>query len=213
MKKTILFFLILLISVLSYGQAHEGTVEYERKLRPAAVIELPFPHSVVDAAMDDYISKKGKSRSNNIKGFTTFRNTQPLQNDRVNADMYFKTGRKRKKEKEVTVASLLVMPNDPQTNPGHLHYLEMNDVRDYLNGLPKTVEANILGLTIKDENDVVIKAETRYKSLTIEGEDLENKTAAIDKKIADNKNNQQPQSMEIENEKQKLSKKVSQRKS
>jgi len=98
MKKTILFFSILLISLLSYGQAQEGTVEYQKRLQPAAVIELPYPPSVVDAAMNDYLSKKGKSRKDNVKGF---RNTDPIQSDSINADLYFKTERKAGKKKKL----------------------------------------------------------------------------------------------------------------
>jgi hypothetical protein len=144
MKKTIPFFSILLISVFGYGQAYESAVQYQDKLQPAAVIELPCPPSVVDAAMSDYLSKKGKSRSNHIKGFITFRNTQPVQNDRVNADLYFKTEHKSKKEKEVTFVSLLLMPIEAQTNTGNLHYLTMYDAKDYLNGLAKPLMLIIL---------------------------------------------------------------------
>ena len=45
-----------------------------------------------------------------------------------------------------------------------------------------------------------------------EGEDLDKKKAAIDKKIADNKSDQQQQLKEIENQKQKLAQWVGQRK-
>ena len=141
MKKTILFFSILLVSVFSYGQAQEGTVEYQKRLQPAAVIELPYPPSVVDAAMNDYLSKKGKSRSNDIKGFITFRNTNPVQSDSTNADLYFKTERKSRKEKEVTVVSLLLMPTEAQASTGNLHYLNMDDARSYLNDLASAIEA------------------------------------------------------------------------
>jgi hypothetical protein len=212
MKKTILFFSILLISLLCYGQAQEGTVEYQKKLQPAAVIELPYPPSVVDAAMDDYLSKKGRSKSNDIKGFATFRNTQPVATDTVNADLYFKTGRKGRKEKEVTVVSLLVMPTEVQTNNANLHYLDMNNAKTYLNDLASAIGAYNLELTIKNQNDAVTKAETKYKNLVNDGDDLEKKRTAIDKKIADNKNDQQQQLKEIESEKQKLSQSVSQRK-
>ena len=213
MKKTIPFFAILLISVFGYGQAYESAVQYQNKLQPAAVIELPYPPSVVDAAMSDYLSKKGKSRSNDIKGFITFRNTQPVQNDSVNADLYFKTEHKSKKEREVTVVSLLVMPIEAQTNTGNLHYLTMDDAKDYLNGLATAIDAYNLELTIKDQNDAVIKAEAKYKSLANEGEDLENKRISIEKKIADNKNDQQQQLKELENQKQRLTQWVGQRKS
>jgi len=213
MKKTIPFFAILLISVFGYGQAYESAVQYQNKLQPAAVIELPYPPSVVDAAMSDYLSKKGKSRSNDIKGFITFRNTQPVQNDSVNADLYFKTEHKSKKEREVTVVSLLLMPIEAQTNTGNLHYLTMDDAKDYLNGLATAIDAYNLELTIKDQNDAVIKAEAKYKSLANEGEDLENKRISIEKKIADNKNDQQQQLKELENQKQRLTQWVGQRKS
>ncbi len=213
MKKTIPFFAILLISVFGYGQAYESAVQYQNKLQPAAVIELPYPPSVVNGAMSEYLSKKGKSRSNDIKGFITFRNTQPVQSDSVNADLYFKTEHKSKKEKEVTVVSLLLMPIESQINTGNLHYLTMDDAKDYLNGLATAIDAYNLELTIKDQNDVIIKAEAKYKSLANEGEDLENKRTSIEKKIADNKNDQQQQLKEIENQKQKLTQWVGQRKS
>jgi hypothetical protein len=213
MKKAIPFFSILLISVFGYGQAYESAVQYQDKLQPAAVIELPYPPSVVDAAMSDYLSKKGKSRSNHLKGFITFRNTQPVQDDSVNADLYFKTEHKSKKEKEVTVVSLLLMPIEAQSNVGNLHYLAMDDAKAYLNGLATAIDAYNLELAIKDQNDAVIKAEAKYKSLADEGEDLENKRTGIEKKIAGNKNEQQQQLKEVENQKQKLTQQVSQRKS
>jgi hypothetical protein len=212
MKKSIVSFTVLLISVFSYSQAQEGTVEYQKKTQPAAVIELPYPPSFVDAAMNDYLSKKGKSRSNDIKGFATFRNTSPVQNDSVNADLYFKTERKSRKEKEVTVLSLLVMPTDEQTNAKNLHYLNMEEAKNYLNDLAYAIDAYNLELTIKDQNDAVIKAEAKYKNLLNDAEELEKKRTAFDKKIADNSHEQQQQLKEIENQKQKLSQLVSQRK-
>jgi hypothetical protein len=167
----------------------------------------------VDAAMNDYLSKKGKSRKDNVKGFSTFRNTDPVQSDSINADLYFKTERKSRKEKEVTVISLLVMPAEEQNNTSNLHYLKMDDAKNYLNELASSISAYNLEQTIKDQNDAVIKAETKYKNLVSDGNDLENKRTAIEKKIADNKNDQQQQLKEIENQKQKLSQWVGQRKS
>jgi len=214
MKKIMLILFIVSISILSNAQAYEGAVEYQKQLQTAAVIDLPYPPSVVNAAMDSYLSKKGKSKGNDIKGFTTYRNTQPLQSDSVNADLYFKTERKSRKEKEVTVVSLLLTPaGDVQTNTSNLHYLTMNDAKDYLNGLALTVEAYNLELSIKDQNHAVIIAEAKYKILTSEGADLEKKRTSIEKKIADNKNDQQQQLKEIENQKEKLTQSVSQRKS
>ena len=51
---------------------------------------------------------------------------------------------------------------------------------------------------------MVIKAESKYKSLQDDGEDLVKKRENLEKKIEDNKRDQQKQMTEIENQKQKL---------
>jgi len=212
MKKIIGFFFVLLVSLASYGQAQEGSVEYQKKFQPAAVIELPYPYAVVNGAMNDYLSKKGKSKGNDLKGFTTYRNTQPVSNDSSNADLYFKTERKSKKEKEITVVSLLLMPPDAPDITSNLHYLSMEEGKSYLNGLATAIEAYDVELSIKTQNDELIKAEAKYKSLASEAEDLEKKRTALDLKIDENKNRLQQQVREVENQKQKLAGWVSLRK-
>ena len=217
MLKTIrlssIFFFSMLVCAIGYGQAVESSVQYQSKLQPAAVIELPYPPSVVDAAMSEYLSKKGKSRSNDIRGFRTFRNTQPTLNDSINGDLYFKTERKSRNEKDVTVVSLLVMPIDTATNTGNIHYLNMDDAKNYLNDLSQAIEAYNLEKMIKDQNDVVINAEAKYKTLVNDGNDLEKKRTEIVKRLTDNQNDQQQQLKEIQNQKQKLTQRVEQRKS
>jgi seryl-tRNA synthetase len=105
------------------------------------------------------------------------------------------------------------MTPDTQTNTGKLHYLGVDEAKNYLNGLASAIEAYDLELSIKAQNDDLIKAEAKYKNLVNESEDLEKKRIAIDKKIADNKSDQQQQLKEIENQKQKLTQWVGQRKS
>jgi hypothetical protein len=89
----------------------------------------------------------------------------------------------------------------------------MEDGKNFLNDLAMAIDAYNLELTIKGQNDAVIKSESKYKSLANEGDDLEKKKTAIEKKIADNKNDQQQQLKEVDNQKQKLAQWVSQRKS
>lgn len=211
MKSIIALLFVLLVSLYGFGQAQESSVEYQKNLRPAAVIELPYPPSVVNAAMNDYLSKKGRSKASDIKGFTTYRNTQPVPGDSSNADLYFKTERKSRREKEITMVSLLVMPPDTLST-SNLHYLSMEDAKDYLNGLSTAIEAYNLELTINNQNDAVLKAEAKYKRMTAEADDLAKKRADIDKKIEANKNDQVHQLQDIENQKQKLAQWVGQRK-
>jgi hypothetical protein len=151
MKKMSLFVSILLISVCGFGQAQEGAVMGDKKFQAAAVIELPYPLWVENAAMADYLSKKGKSRGSDVNGFATFKNSKPVKSDSLNGNLCFKTERKNNKEKDVTVVSLLVIPEERQTNVDNLHYLNMDDAKEYLNGMASAIKAYHLALTIKDQ--------------------------------------------------------------
>jgi hypothetical protein len=204
---------ILLITGLSFGQAMESTVDYKRVAQPAAVIDLPYPPSVVEDAMNDYLSKKGKSKANNLKGFTAYRNTQATVNDSANADMYFKVERKSRDQKDVSVVSLLLAsPNEnPAATPG-VRRLNMEEAKTYLNELSMAIQNYDLELQIKNQNDAVTKAETNYKNLVDEGNDLEKKRLNIDEKITQNKAEQDKQKLEIEKQKQALTVLVDNRK-
>jgi len=214
MKKTLLALCMLFISVLVVGQAKEGTVKYQRIQQPAAVLELPYGPDLVNAAMNDYLSKKGKSKGNDLKGFTTFRNTQLLQNDEANADLYFRVERKNNQEKGTsTISMLLTAPKENSQSVDNLHYLNMEQAKTFLNDLTPAIVAYDLEQQIKNQNEAVIKAESKYKSLADDGIDIEKKRVNLEKNQLDNKQAQQTQATEIENQKQKLAILVSQRKS
>ncbi|XZF14715.1 hypothetical protein ACTHGU_01115 [Chitinophagaceae bacterium MMS25-I14] len=213
MKQTCLLLCMLLIAGFARGQAQEGTVEFQKSQQPAAVIELPYTPDVVNSAMNDYLSKKGRSRGTDIKGFTTYRNTQAAPTEGSNADLYFKIERKSRSDKQTTVISLLLtMPREGAVTGTNVRYLDMNEAKTYLNDLAPAITAYNLELQIKDQNAIVIKAESRNKSLSDDGNDLEKKRLSIEGKIKDNKNDQQAQTAEVDNQKQKLAVLVGQRK-
>ena len=212
MKKISVLFSILLFSIFGYGQAYEGAVFCDKKIQSAAVIDLPYSPLVVNAALVDYLSKRGKSRSKDVKGFTTFTNTEALQGHGISTDLYFRTERKNDTERDISVVSLLVT-DEYQTTRDNLHYLSMDAGKEYLNGLATAVDAYGIEIAIKDQNDVIIKLESKNKVLSGIGQDLENKRIAIEQKIAENKNDQQQLTKEIERQKQKLTECIGQRKS
>lgn len=212
MKKISLSLTLLVFTTIVHAQASEGTVAYQKSQQPAAVIELPYSPDVVNAAMKDYLSKKGRSKGNDLKGFTTYRNTHLRPNDSANADLYFKVDRKSRQEKETSVISLLLtLPKEGTT--GNVHYLNMEQAKGYLNELAPAIEAYSLELLIKDQNEKVIKAESKYKDLSDETIDLEKKRMGIEKKLLENNYETKTQVTEVETQRQKLSSLVSQRKS
>lgn len=211
MKRTFILLCMLSASIVMYAQAREGSVVSQKKQQPAAILELPYPADLVNAALNDHLSKKGRSKSTDMKGFTTYRNTQPVQSDSVNADMYFKVERKSRQEKGSTIVSLLV--NSPSVGTADsVRYFAMEQAKAYLNELVPAIDAYGLELAIKDQNELLVKAESKLRGLVSEGKDLEDKRTSIEKKIADNKAVQEFQVNEIEAQKRKLGDLVAQRK-
>jgi hypothetical protein len=211
MKKIALSFYLLIICGFAFSQAREGVVEHQKSQQPAALIELPYNQNIVNDAMNDYLSKKGKSKGNDLKGFITFRNTGLLQNDSANADLYFKVERKSRQEKETSVIYLL-LTTPKEGAQANVHYMDMEQAKSYLNDLAPAIESYNLELLIKDQNEKLLKAESKYKDLSEENTDLEKKRTGIDKKIAENKSDMNNQVAEIAAQKQKLSVLVNQRK-
>lgn len=205
-----LFSLVLLCSTTAlFSQAHEGVVKYDSKLQPAAVLNLDYTEAIVTAALKDYLLRKGKSKAGDLKGFTTYRNTQATQNGTENADLYFKIERKSRKEKEQSVVYLLVTPLAGTTSA--LHSLTMEEAKTYLNELVFAIADYSLEQDISNQNKLVVTAEAKQKKLLSEAADLEKKKAATEQKIADNKLLQQAQDQEVQIQKEKLAAMVGRR--
>ncbi len=214
MKRIYLLIPMFLISVLIFGQAQEGTVEYLKNQQPAAFIELPYETHIVNEAMNDYLSKKGKSRVDDLKGFTTYRNTQLIGKDSVNADLYFKVERRDKQQKEVSIIYLLLtMPKEGSVTVNNVHHLNMEQAKTYLNELLPAIEAYNLELLIKHQNESIIKGESKFKNLMDDASDLEKKRLTVENNILENKQNQKIQRSLLEIEKLKLAGLIKLRKS
>lgn len=197
----------------AFGQAMNGSVKVARDLQPAAVIQLPYSSDLIDAALADHLSRKGRAKSTDIRGFTAFRNMQAATTDSANADLYFKVERKSRQEKGSTLVSLLLTaPREGDVATTSQHHLNMEEAKAYLNELVPAIEAYALEQSIKDQNAAIIRAESRYKSLIDDSEDLEKKRLANEKKIAENKMAAQAQESEVAAQKQKLEALVRQRK-
>jgi hypothetical protein len=213
MKKLLISFSFLIGTFLTYGQAHDGLVEFQNVPRAAAVVELPYAPDIVNSAMNDYLSRKGKAKGSDIKGFTTYRNTQAQLTDSANADLYFRVERKSRKEKQITVVSLLLTTSqDVSPVNTTVHYMSMDEAKSFLNTLTLAVTAYDLELQIKEQNQVVTKSESKYQSLVKHGSDLDKKRISIENDITENKQDQRNQNTDIELQKQKLAALVNLRK-
>jgi hypothetical protein len=202
MKKIFTLIIVFCFSTAAFSQAREGLVTYQKSQQPAAFIELPYPPDVVKESMNDYLSRKGKSKATDVKGFTTYRNTQPVKGDSINADFYFKVEHKSKHENQITIVSLLVSSTAAAANGHGINNLSMEEAIAYLDGLVPVIEAHNLEGQIKGQNDAVSKSERKYNDIVKNGENLERKRLALEKEIEENNLNMK--NLKYENDQQTL---------
>jgi hypothetical protein len=134
-----------------------------------------------------------------------------VQSDSVNADLYFKIERKSRKEKQLTVVSMLLTAPDAASAPSNLHYMNMQEAKDYLNGLVQNIDRYDMDQKIKAQNQLLIKTETKFRNLVNDGQDLQKKKANIEKNIAENIQEQQVLAAEVDKQKQILDAMVAKR--
>lgn len=200
MKHISIFFCFILSSILGFGQAKavQGIAEYQKSKLPAAVIELPYAPSTVEASIDEHFSKKGH-KSASSKDYKVFRNVQVAGADHF--DAYIKIERKSRKEKEASVVYMVVTkPNELITAKSSGDQLGVSDAREFLNNLVPDVEEHQLKLDILAQEEVIKKTEKKYNSLLSDSTDLAKRKLQLEEKITENSTALQNQQAELEKE-------------
>jgi hypothetical protein len=184
----------------SFGQVKEGKIAYQRTQQPAAIMEMPYPSSVVETAIEKYLGEKG-AKGKDFKGFKTFKNVK--LEDTVNNDLYFKVERKSQNESTVY---LFVAPTNQDVLTRNLESSDgVEQAKEVLNSLAPAAEASNLDVKLKEQEEAVSRAEKKLRSLLDDAADLTRRKANIEEKITENQQLQDKQKIEIEKQRQQLS--------
>ncbi|MBK6828443.1 MAG: hypothetical protein IPG86_17025 [Chitinophagaceae bacterium] len=202
MKKTGLILLGLLMTFISIGQSYEATIQYDKKKQQAIAIDFVYQPQAVENAIVQKLAKMGykpkeeKGILNRDKGFLVFKNIfiTDILSDRM--DYLIKVERKSRKETDEAIM-YLVMLKDDKNALGMMDAADAGRAKSFLNNLLPEVEAADLELQIIAHQGVVAKAEKKLRHLNEEQTSLE-------RKIADNKTNQDNTQKDIESQKQAL---------
>jgi hypothetical protein len=215
MKKLFILFFSLTAAGIAYAQpqATEGTTDFQKTQQPAAIIELPYAENVVEKAISDYMSRKG-SKGSDSKGFKTFRGYKLRDSQDYTSDLYFKIDRKSRKEKDLTVVSLVVGKNGEDVKiraaPDNS---SIDGAKDLLNDMVASIDAYNLELQIQGQDDAVKKVQKKYDGLLDDQKDYEKKIKGLEDKIDQNKKDQEKQQDELKKQKDILDTLRSRRKS
>jgi len=202
MRKLILFTIFLSVSFLVKGQAHEGTIEYNKGKQACIVMEYNYPPEAVENAMRakllklGYGGKEEKGMFNKDKGFRVYKETTVGEISPNKYDYAINIERKSHKDADETIVSLVIFKDDANAL-SKLSSDELEKVKSFLNNLLPEVEASNLEILIGAQILSLEKADKKLKTLQDENKKLQE---ALEKNIKD----QELQKKEIENQNKSL---------
>ena len=208
MKRTIFTLsAIFIFTTFISAQAYEGTVEYDKKKQTAFIVEYPYsPEAVENAFVKKmealgYKPKEEKGLFNKDKGFMVFKSAFISDITAGAMDYIMKVEKKSRKEKDESILYLIINGKDGVNASSTFDGESMGLAKSFLNNLLPNVEAANLELQIKDQEDVVTKAEKKFRKLQDDKDDLEKKLKKLQDDIANNVRDQENTTKEIENQK------------
>ena len=170
--------ILFLASVRMFAQTDpiEGTVEYQKGEKRAAIVKVPFPPDIVEGALKDRLSKSGV-KEEKLKGMQVFKNARLSPTDGEVADLYFKVVKKSRKEENISIVYLIMgRPNENVALRTADDAFRIQDAKAFLGTLHPQVESHDLERNITKNEDNFKKSEKKLK-------DLQDDRKKLDKKI------------------------------
>ena len=219
MRKSITaFFLFSSISVNTFSQSYETTTDYDKKKQAAFAIDYDYPEAAVENAIIKKMEKLGyngreeKGLFNKDKGARVYKNASIPEISSKSLDYVIKVDRKSRKESDKSTLYFIAIKDGENTRSSMDSY-EAGQVQSFLNNLLPDVEAANLELQIDAQQNVVVKAEKKFKDLRADKEDMDNKIKKLQDDIQKNLKDQEASQKDIENQKKALDDLKSKRKS
>ena len=205
MRKIILLLLPILCSASSvFSQAYEGKIEYDKKKQEAFMIDFDYPPEAVENGlikMMEQIGYKGKEERgmfNKDKGFRVYKSAYITDITSGSMDYAFKVDSK-KKGKESTVY-MVILGKDGANAKSMFESSAVDKAKSFLNHLEPFVEEANLELQIKEQEELLAKAQKKLKDLKDDKEGMEKKIKKLEDDIKDNEKAQENQEKEIEDQ-------------
>lgn len=156
----------------------EGTVEYQKGVKRAAVIELPFSPDVVEGALKQYLAKGGV-KEERLKGMQVFKNARLTPTDGEAADLYFKVDKKSRREDNISIVYLIMgRPNENVGLRTADDAYRIQDAKAFLGSFQPQAQSYELEQNISKNEDNIKKSERKMN-------DLQDDRKRLEKKIQD----------------------------
>lgn len=200
MIKVMVALLMVITSLSAFSQSYEGAIEYQKKDQKAMVIEFPYSPAVVEEMIVAKMEKMGYKKKES-KGFLVYKGAVISDISSEPADYLIKVERKSRKEKDESVVYIL-MNRAEENIVARGDALINSNVKTFLNRMVPEAEAHNLEVEIKKQEEVVVKAEKKLKTLAEDKETMEKKIKKLQEDLEENAKEQEGQQKEIESQKQ-----------
>jgi hypothetical protein len=185
MKKLLLSAAIFFVTATVFAQARTATADYNKTIQPAIEIEVPFEEKTVLKSLVEKMEKKGY-KGKESKDYTVFKGVNMSELGSGTYDVYFKTDKKSRKEKDITILTMLISGGyEKFIGEGDEPSL-FNNAKSFLNSNMETAVAYDLELQIKEQEEATQKATKKYNNSVEDGQDLVKKKEKIEKEIVEN---------------------------
>ncbi|MBL7697991.1 MAG: hypothetical protein JNK79_07525 [Chitinophagaceae bacterium] len=179
MKWFILFSTFMLfVSLQGFSQVDpiEGTIEYQKGDKRAAIVEVPYPPEIVEGSLKQQFAKGGV-KEQRLKGMQVFKNARLTSTDGEAADLYFKVQKKSRREDNVSIVYLVVgRPNENVALRTSDDAYRIQDAKSYLASLQPQAQSFELETNISKNEESIKKSERKLN-------DYQEDRKKLDKKI------------------------------
>jgi len=173
-----LAFILILTNFKLFSQTEpiEGSIEYQKGEKRAAIVEVPFPPEVVEDALKDYLAK-GEVKEERHNGMQVFKNARLTPTDGEVADLYFKVVKKSSKDDNNSIVYLIMgRPNENVALRTPDDAFRIQDAKSFLSTLHPQTKSYELERNISINDDNFKKSERKLN-------DLREDRKRLDKKI------------------------------
>jgi hypothetical protein len=210
MKKQYMLCIVLATSIITArAQSSVTTIEYNKTMQPALVLELPNTTNDVDGTILGKLKQIGYNpetqghlfwKTNTIDGFYVFNNVVLPSLSTQKLDMYFKVVQKNKEEKDNTTLYMLVSKGNGNFASPQMDTALWNSSQVFLNSFVEKTTAYNLEQNIKAQENTVNDSQKKLVALQNDEKDLAEKIKKYQSDLSTNQSNQKDQQQDIGNQ-------------
>ncbi len=174
-----------------FAQTYEGKIDYNKNSQAAIITEYNYPEATVEKTLTDKLERMGyKVKSS--KGFLIISNAVINSISSKPMEYAFKIERKSKKEKDITIVSLVMNENNINTTADN-----SSKGKNFLTELSPAIDALNTDNMVNDQFEIVIKSQKKLKNLQDDQMNMEKKIRNLEDDLKKNAKEQEDQQKEI----------------